>query len=68
MGSKRNDLVLKIVKVKCMGLYQLSSAYMVWLLAWCFCEVPNSGSGGFFDSFASWGPLFLLSGCLSQSW
>ena len=28
------------------------SAYMLWLLAWCFCETPNCGSGCVSDSFS----------------
>lgn len=41
-----------------------SSAYTIWLLAWCFCGTPNSGSGVFL-SLSSFllGPFSLL-GCL----
>ena len=37
------------------GVCSRSSAYMLWLLALCFCETPNNGSGRLSDSFAySW--------------
>ena len=35
--------------------------YMLWLLAWCSCESPHSGSECVFDSFASsWDFSFYL--------
>lgn len=39
---------------------------MLWLLRWCFCGSPNSGSGCVSDSLSSLEVLFLPFGCLIQ--
>ena len=43
--------------------------YMLWLLAWCSCESPHSGSECVFDSFASsWDFSSYLLPCLASLW
>lgn len=40
-------------------IYNVFSAYMLWLSVWCFCGTLNSGNSGYiFDSLTALGSLF----------